>query len=354
MRLTCPEQAYADLWQQMTGEKVTSSHAMKLLDARFNKSLSSSTVLIIDELDMLSTKKQCVLYNFFNWPSIQKGKLIVIAIANTMDLPERVTSNRIRSRLGLTRLTFKPYTHEQLQSIVASRLERLNVFQQDAIQLVSRKVASLSGDARRALEICRRATEIANLVEGEKVNVNHVTQAFTEMFSDPKLVAIRNCSEYEQLVLKVIVGEYHRTGIEETSVDSVLKKLDPILKFFGMETLSLPGTISLLGRLSAQRLIISEHYRNGLHTKIKLNVAAEDVTSTLKVILFSFIEIYRIFFLNHFNQFFVLNKTFFTYFNIDLVKIFASIFYTFQWSIIYCCKIRIGYKKFNLNDYIRI
>ena len=37
----------------------------------------------------------------------------------------------------------------------------LSVFDNDAIQLVSRKVASLSGDARRALDICRRATEIA-------------------------------------------------------------------------------------------------------------------------------------------------------------------------------------------------
>ena len=37
----------------------------------------------------------------------------------------------------------------------------LVVFDNDAIQLVSRKVASLSGDARRALDICRRATEIA-------------------------------------------------------------------------------------------------------------------------------------------------------------------------------------------------
>jgi origin recognition complex subunit 1 len=37
----------------------------------------------------------------------------------------------------------------------------LRVFDADAVQLVARKVASLSGDARRALDICRRATEIA-------------------------------------------------------------------------------------------------------------------------------------------------------------------------------------------------
>ena len=74
----------------------------------------------------------------------------MIAIANTMDLPERVMINRVSSRLGLTRQVFQPYTHTQLQTIVTSRLEGLSIFQQDAIQLVARKVASLSGDARRA------------------------------------------------------------------------------------------------------------------------------------------------------------------------------------------------------------
>ena len=65
------------------------------------------------------------------------------------------------SSLGLTRLTFSPYTHHQLQEIVSSRLEGLEVFDKNALQLVAKKVASLSGDARRALDICRRATEIA-------------------------------------------------------------------------------------------------------------------------------------------------------------------------------------------------
>ena len=119
------------------------------------------TVFLVDELDMLWNRKQSVLYNMFSWPSRQEGKLIILAIANTMDLPERVFVNRVMSRVGLTRQIFQPYTHQQLQQIVASRLEGLEVFRADAIQLVARKVASLSGDARRALDICRRATEMA-------------------------------------------------------------------------------------------------------------------------------------------------------------------------------------------------
>merc|ERR1712096_495263 len=137
-----------------------------------------STVFLVDELDMLCNRKQSVLYNIFDWPSKPQGKLIVIAIANTMDLPERVMINRVSSRLGLTRQTFQPYTHTQLQTIVTSRLEGLKVFQQDAIQLVARKVASLSGDARRSGTIHDWCL--------------HVTKAHQEMFSSPKILAIRS------------------------------------------------------------------------------------------------------------------------------------------------------------------
>lgn len=54
----------------------------------------------MDELDQLVTPKQDVVYNFFNWPTMAGSKLVVIAVANTMDLPERVMTGRVRSRLG--------------------------------------------------------------------------------------------------------------------------------------------------------------------------------------------------------------------------------------------------------------
>lgn len=284
MRLTSPEQAYVEMWFQLTKEKATPEHAMKLLDTRFNTSGPKrvSSIFLVDELDMLCNRKQSVLYNIFDWPSKPQGKLIVIAIANTMDLPERVMINRVSSRLGLTRQTFQPYTHTQLQTIVASRLEGLQVFQQDAIQLVARKVAGLSGDARRALDICRRATEMAEAQGQKMIGLLHVTKAHQEMFSSPKIVAIRSCTKYEQLLLKVMVGEIHRTGVEETTVAAVFREVTICLRTEGMETLSLPGTVAMVARLAATRLLLSEHMKNGLETKLRLNVATEEINFALK------------------------------------------------------------------------
>lgn len=54
---------------------------------------------IIPQLDMLWTKKQSVFYTIFEWCTWPDTPLILVAIANTMDLPERMLIGRITSRL---------------------------------------------------------------------------------------------------------------------------------------------------------------------------------------------------------------------------------------------------------------
>lgn len=121
----------------------------------------------MDELDQLVTSKQDVVYNFFNWPTLVGSKLVVIAVANTMDLPERVMNGRVRSRLGMIRINFQPYTREQLVQIVEARLKSAaeslaenqradcDIIAADAIKFAAMTVSRITGDARRVLDICR-------------------------------------------------------------------------------------------------------------------------------------------------------------------------------------------------------
>ncbi len=211
MRITEPKKAYTQIYQQLSGKTLGHDQAYDLLEKRFNTTTARriSTVLLVDELDILCNKRQDVVYNLLNWPTQANSRLIVITIANTMDLPEKVMMGKVASRLGLTRLTFKPYSFKSLQEIVTSRLYGLETFHNDAIQLVARKVASLSGDVRRALDICRRATEIAETDDKTKafVTMEHVQQALTEMTSCVKVRAVRACSTYEKLFLQAVCNE---------------------------------------------------------------------------------------------------------------------------------------------------
>ncbi len=96
MRMVEAKQLYVQLWKALNDNaKVTPDHAKDLLERRFTKTnpkkaelkKTQQIVLLVDELDMLKTMKQSVLYNLFEWPTYPHAKLIVLAIANTMDLP---------------------------------------------------------------------------------------------------------------------------------------------------------------------------------------------------------------------------------------------------------------------------
>jgi origin recognition complex subunit 1 len=112
MKVTDPHQSYSLLWEAVRGERVSPSQALELLEREFSNPSPRRVpcVVLMDELDQLVTKNQSVMYNFFNWPSLPHSRLIVLAVANTMDLPERTLSNKIGSRLGTLMVTITPYT----------------------------------------------------------------------------------------------------------------------------------------------------------------------------------------------------------------------------------------------------
>lgn len=214
----------------------------------------------MDELDQLVTKNQSVMYNFFNWPGLRHSRLIVLAVANTMDLPERTLSNKISSRLGLTRILFPGYTHEQLQEIIRSRLSIVpdNIVDPDAIQFASRKVAAVSGDARRALDICRRAVEIAEaeslaaenpllatpsksarkkekaaLANGDAaktkskvgiVTIATIKQAINEATSSPLQQYLKALPLAAKLFLAALLARTRRSGVNESILCDVIEE----------------------------------------------------------------------------------------------------------------------------------
>ncbi|KAF2765061.1 origin of replication binding protein [Teratosphaeria nubilosa] len=260
MKVTDPHQSYSLLWEALKGDRVSSAHALELLEREFTTPSPRRVpcVVLMDELDQLVTRNQGVMYNFFNWPQLRHSRLIVLAVANTMDLPERTLSNKISSRLGLTRITFPGYTHTQLMTIVQSRLEGVGqvIVESDAVQFASRKVAAVSGDARRALDICRRAVEIAEqetiaaatagkenqapdtpsrtpdrqktavapAIASKKgiVTIATIKRAINEATSTPLAAYLRSLPLASKLLLAALLARLRRTGITESTLADVV------------------------------------------------------------------------------------------------------------------------------------
>lgn len=99
--------------------------------------------------------------------------------------------------------------------------------------MTCRKVASVSGDARRALDICRRSTEITEAAGREVVTRQDVDEALAEMIANPKIQAMIHCSVYERIFLQAVAAEILRSGIEETQFHRVYDQFETICRMDG-------------------------------------------------------------------------------------------------------------------------
>eukprot|EP01071_Lankesteria_metandrocarpae_P006091 Lankesteria_metandrocarpae@DN4237_c1_g2_i1.p1 len=219
IRVPSPNAVFQVIYRALyKGRAPSPEKAYRVLDRRFHTAdpLRPFCILVVDEVDALVTKKQNVLYTIFDWPTIATSKLGVIAIANTMDLLERMMP-RCASRLGFGRLDFYPYSRDQLVIIVTHRLNEANKtlardgqrleIDSSAIEMCARKVASLSGDLRRALQICRIALQSANRHEDRKVKLQDIVMAAKQMHQSTSEEVIATLPLIQKIFLLAVVSE---------------------------------------------------------------------------------------------------------------------------------------------------
>ena len=94
-------------------------------------------------------------------------------------------------------------------------------------------MASVSGDARRALDICRRATEIAENNKKESVTMGDVNSALSEMIANSRVQAIKCCSIMERKFLEAVCTEVSRTGVEQVIFKSVYMQFETLCRLDG-------------------------------------------------------------------------------------------------------------------------
>lgn len=120
--------------------------------------ISKTKIILIDELDFLMNRDQSILYNLFEWPQRKKANLVVLSIANRLDLTETFME-RIRSRIGHARLVFSPYSSNDIWTILSNRLEKTQIFDENSLNFLCKKMATISADIRKTLAICRNAID---------------------------------------------------------------------------------------------------------------------------------------------------------------------------------------------------
>ncbi|CAG5129425.1 unnamed protein product, partial [Candidula unifasciata] len=190
--------------QQLTGSPVKAKDSVRALEVLFT-TCDECIVLVLDEIDQLDSKHHDILYRIFEWPALDHSKLVLIGIANALDLTDRVlprlqASERCRPAL----MNFRPYSSVQITDILKHRLQRDCVVEPSAVNFCARKVSAVAGDVRKALDICRRAVEMVEsesrceqvlkpAVTVKTVTISHISKVMSDVYGAS--VSAANSSE---------------------------------------------------------------------------------------------------------------------------------------------------------------
>ncbi|MCJ1227396.1 AAA ATPase [Toensbergia leucococca] len=182
---------YGKLIEDLIGDaEDLGNDEMSILRATFlpKKGASEQVYIVtLDEIDHLLTLDLEILYTLFEWSLHRSSRLILIGIANALDLTDRFLPRLKARNLRPQLLPFLPYTAPQIASVITSKLRSLNLpsdsltssdftpfVNPTAIQFCSKKIASQTGDLRRAFDIIRRTIDLVE-TEVKQTHISHTT-----------------------------------------------------------------------------------------------------------------------------------------------------------------------------------
>ncbi|KAK6529784.1 AAA ATPase [Arthrobotrys megalospora] len=168
-----PKDIYSKLAEDFLGDEAVMGNYVDALEKLFvpkKKSAANVSIIVLDEMDSLLTKDQEILYKIFEWSFEKNSKLVLVGIANALDLTDRFLPRLKARNFEPVLLPVLPYSADQIAQVVTSKLKSLNdescdatwvpLIHPSAITLCSKKVAQSTGDLRKCFDICRKAIDM--------------------------------------------------------------------------------------------------------------------------------------------------------------------------------------------------
>jgi len=195
-----PQEVYVRLLDSIKGRKtgLKTTKAGEVLAGLFKTTLGNRRVhhiVVVDEIDGLLQRQQRVLYTLFKWPKEEGSNLILFGIANSITLTQRFLPNLSSRGCEPEFVVFSAYNKENLKAIIAQRLAPFEenptepygpFFDSSAIDRVVGKIASLTGDIRRTLEICRLSLDqLLKDTTLKKVDFSVMNRVLRDQFDSP-------------------------------------------------------------------------------------------------------------------------------------------------------------------------
>ncbi|XP_054850589.1 cell division control protein 6 homolog [Eublepharis macularius] len=307
--------AVAEQLGQAGADKKAQTNTIRKLEKRLTARSGPMVLVVLDEMDQLDSKGQDVLYTVFEWPSLPNSRLVLIGIANALDLTDRILPRlQARPKCRPQLLNFPPYNKDQLASILEERLKQVSgeqVLDSAAIQFCARKVSAVSGDARKALDVCRRAIEIvesnvksqtilkplsdsksfskaaADSPAPKRVGVIHISQVISDVYGD-RMAAGNGCGDADSFPLqqKVLVCSLLLLTKQQKAKEVTLGKLheaySKVCRKQQVGALDQSECLSLSSLLESRGVLGLKKAKEVRLTKVFLKIDEKDIEHALK------------------------------------------------------------------------
>lgn len=201
--LILPSEVFLAIHQEID-KNITYSSARVLEEALKNRPY---TIILADEVDMLITKNQHILYGLLELPSLCKN-IYIVAISNTFNLPDKRLTSKVRSRLGWNRLNFPLYKKSQVIGILKESSKE-HKFTQEALEYCANKICTLNGDIRKAFQIQKYAVSHAAKSGIVEVGMNEMDKAVKYVYHSMQSCFIRSLSDYQKILLEIVSKKGH-------------------------------------------------------------------------------------------------------------------------------------------------
>lgn len=231
-----------------------------LLDVRIKNSVC---FLVLDEIDVLIEKKggNEILYDLTRInENLDSCRSCVIGISNKLRFMEKLDSRVTSGLSGQEPIVFHPYNANELADILKQRSKiafNEGVLEEGVIKLCAGLAAKEHGNARKALQLLRKAGEIAERKQHKVISESDVSSAQENLEKDHIVEYILSMPLQAQLTLAAIYilkkfgkdhiitsGEVYETHSELTNLLPGVKQLTQRRISDYINELALAGIIS--------------------------------------------------------------------------------------------------------------
>ncbi|XP_017735703.1 PREDICTED: cell division control protein 6 homolog [Rhinopithecus bieti] len=312
MSLRSAQAVFPAIAQEICQEEVSKpagKDMMRKLEKHMTAEKGPMIVLVLDEMDQLDSKGQDVLYTLFEWPWLSNSRLVLIGIANTLDLTDRILPRlQAREKCKPQLLNFPPYTRNQIVAILQDRLTQVSrdqVLDNAAIQFCARKVSAVSGDVRKALDVCRRAIEIVEsdvksqtvlkpLSEckspsepliPKRVGLTHISQVMSEVDGN-RMTLSQGAQDSFPLQQKILVCSLmlliRHLKIKEVTLGKLYEAYSKVCRKQQVAAVDQSECLSLSGLLEARGILGLKRNKETRLTKVFFKIEEKEIEHALK------------------------------------------------------------------------